>query len=151
MAEKQGSGVLKWIGIGCGVLALIGMCFGGFFVVLGGGIFAAVEATSAPADQTKGFLADVRAHNYAAAHARMSASYRASHDVAALQAAIEGEPALTSQTDDTISNRNIMNGSATMSGFLTTPTGTVPVVAELTESNGTWQIDRLTAGATVIQ
>lgn len=51
----------------------------------------------------------------------MSATYQASHPLATFQQSVDAVPALTQQTDDTISSRSVTNGIGTMSGTLTTP------------------------------
>lgn len=141
----------KWVGIGCGVLALIGACVFGSCLACGGagavGMFAALEA---PAQQAKGLLADVRAQRMDAAYARMSDSYRATHDLAAFTAEVQAIPALVTSSDDTISQRNVSTGTARMSGMLHTPGGDVSVSFELSQRGQDWVIERIdVAGATI--
>lgn len=146
------SNPLKYVAIGCGVLIVIGICaFGGCMVMGGAGAMGAMGAVAAPAEQTKGFFADLRARNHAGAFARMGAAYQASHTLEAFQQNVDAMPALTQQTDDTINNRSVMNGVATMSGTVTTPQGEIPIEATLTESGATWQIDALVVGGMPLQ
>ncbi len=149
--EQGGSSPWKWVGIGCGVFALIGACFFGTCLACGGlgavGLFAALEA---PAQEAKGFLADVRGARFDAAFARMSATYQSSHDLAVFTSEVQAIPALSSMTDDTISQRNIMGATARMSGVLHTPEGDVPVTFELSQSGPRWVIDRVDVGGTTI-
>ena len=85
------------------------------------------------------------AHN---ARAMMPRS--AGHDVATFTAQVQAIPALASMTDDTISQRNIQGGTASMSGTLQTPTGDVPVAFELTQLGERWVVDHIdVAGATI--
>jgi hypothetical protein len=153
MSEEQsgGSSPWKWVGIGCGVLALVGACMLASCVACGGvgavGIFAAIEA---PANEAKGLLADVRGQRWDAAYGRMSTGYRATHDVAAFTAQVQAIPAMTTMTDDTISQRNVSGSTARMSGTLQTPTGDVPVSFELSQLGERWVVDRIdVAGATI--
>jgi hypothetical protein len=44
-----------------------------------------------------------------------------------------------------------MNATATMSGSLTTPQGSVPVVVTLTQSGAVWQIDSVVVGGMPLQ
>lgn len=149
--SEGGSSPWKWVGIGCGVLALLGTCSTGACLACGGvgavGIFAAVEA---PANEAKGLLADVRAQRFDAAYARMSASYQASHDLAAFTASVQAIPAMTAMTDDTISQRQVSGPTARMSGTLQTPTGDVPVAFQLSQAGERWVVERIdVAGATI--
>ena len=152
MSEQQsGSSPWKWVGIGCGVLALLGTCTTGACLACGGagavGIFAAVEA---PANEAKGLLADLRAQRFDAAYARTSAGYQASHDLATFTAAVQAIPALTTMTDDTISQRQVSGATARMSGTLQTPSGDVPVAFELSQAGERWVVERIdVAGQTI--
>lgn len=148
----DGSSPWKWIGIGCGVFALVGACMFGTCLACGSlgavGLFAALEA---PAQEAKGFLADVRGARLEAAFERMSPAYRSSHDLATFRAEVEAIAALSSMTDDTISQRNIMGPTARMGGVLHTPEGDVPVMFELSQSGGPhWVIDRIDVAGTTI-
>lgn len=146
--QPQKSNTLKYVGIGCLVLALLGACsVGGCFLIGGGAGIAALGAVAAPADQAKGFFRDLRARNYPSALSRMSPAYQSAHPLATFQQSVEGIPALTQQTDDTISSRSVNNQTATMSGTLTTPSGSVPIVVTLTGSGPTWNIDSVVVGS----
>lgn len=152
MSEGQGgSSPWKWVGIGCGVLALLGVCSTGACLACGGlgaaGIFAAVEA---PASEAKGLLADVRAQRFDAAYARMSATYRASHDLATFSASVQAIPEMTTMTDDTISQRQVSGQTARMAGMIHTPAGDVPVAFQLSQAGERWFVDRIdVAGASI--
>ena len=149
--EGGGSSPWKWIGIGCGVIALIGACTLGSCLACGGvgavGIFAAVEA---PANEAKGLLADVRAQRFDAAYARMGPTYQATHDVAAFIAQVQAIPAMVAMTDDTISQRNVSNATARMSGTLQTPSGDVPVAFVLSQLGERWVVDQIDVGGATI-
>lgn len=150
--QPQKSNTLKYVAIGCvGLVLLIGCAFGGCLLMGGGAAVTALGAVSAPAEQTKGFFADLRGRNYQGALSRMSPTYQASHPLATFQQSVDTMPALTQQTDDTISNRSVTNGLATMSGSLTTPGGSVPVTVTLTQSGAAWQIDAVVVGGAPLQ
>lgn len=152
MSEGQsGSSPWKWVGIGCGILALLGVCSTGACLACGGvgavGIFAAVEA---PANEAKGLLADVRAQRFDAAYARMSATYQASHDLATFTASVQAIPAMTTMTDDTISQRNVSGPTARMAGVVHTPSGDAPVLVQLSQAGERWVVERIEiAGSTI--
>lgn len=147
--EPKKSSALKYVAIGCVAAILLIVCAFGSCMVMGGG--AAMFAVSAPADQTKGYFADLRAQNYQGALSRMSPTYQASHPLATFQQSVAAVPALTQQTDDTINSRSVMNGVATMSGTLTTPLGAVPVAVTLTGSGDAWTIDAVVVSGVPLQ
>lgn len=146
MSDEGSSNTLKYVGIGCAVITLLGMCGVGACVtcagVGAGGIMVAVEA---PAEATHGLLRDLRSGNVAGGYARMSSSYRAVHTEADFAAAVAAHPVLTTSTDATISSRNIHGATATMGGTLDGAGGVVGMVsAELSQEGEAWMIDALT-------
>jgi hypothetical protein len=146
------SNTLKYVAFGClGLLFVMGCVFGGCMLMGGGAAMTALGATEAPANQAKGFFADLRGRNYAGALARMSPTYQANHPVATFEQSLAAFPALTQQTDDTLSTRSVNGTTATMSGTLTTPTGPVPMEVMLTQNGATWQIDSVMVASTVLQ
>ncbi len=150
--QPQKSNTLKYVAIGCVGIILLGVCAVGSCMLMGGGAAVGVlGAVSAPAEQTKGFFADLRARNYQGALSRMSPTYQASHPLATFQQVVDATPALTQQTDDTISSRSVNNSVATMSGTLTTPQGSVPIVVTLTQNGAAWQIDSVLVNGTPLQ
>jgi len=149
--QPQKSSPLKYVAIGYRVLILLDVCaFDGCMVMGGAGAMGAMGAVAAPAEQTKGFFADLRARNHAGAFARMGPAYQASHTLQTFQQNVDAMPALTQQTEDTINNRSVMNGTATMSGTLTTPQGDIPIEATLNENGAIWQIDALVVGGVAL-
>ena len=72
--QPKKSSALKYVAIGCVAVLLLIVCAFGSCMVMGGG--AAMFAVSAPADQTKGYFADLRAQNYQGALSRMSPMVR---------------------------------------------------------------------------
>lgn len=145
----EGSSTWKYVGIGCGILVLLGLCIGGACTVMcGGAIGAGMAAMEPPAEATRVFFGHVRAGDTAGAYAETAASYQASHSEAEFLAALATMPELSASTDQTISNRNVQAGlGATMSGTLQGPGGTTPFSAHLVDQGGTWHIDTLTVGA----
>lgn len=141
-----GSNTWKYVGIGCGVAALLSICaVGGCFACGAAGIGGIVAATEAPATASHGFFSDVRGHDLAHAYGRMSDTYRATHPAAAFEAAVVGTPGLSEHTDATFNNRSINGGTATLSGTLDSPSGALPVSVVLHDAGGgTWQIDSVT-------
>ncbi len=136
MADNQK--IAKYVGIGCGVVLLLGCCIGG------GAYFACSKfagALGAPKGQATGFFYDMREGRPEAALQRMDGPYQASHDLARFQQATATIPAIASQTDTTFSSIQINNGSATVSGFLTTPNGNIPVTVTLSNIGENWYID----------
>lgn len=146
------SNTLKYVAFGClGILFLMGCAFGGCMLMGGGAAMTALGATEVPANQTKGFFADLRGRNYQGALARMSPAYQTAHPLATFEQSVAALPALTQQTDDTISNRSMNGATARMSGALTTPQGPVPVEVMLTQNGAAWQIDTVIVGSTLLQ
>jgi hypothetical protein len=141
--DGEGSSTLKYVGIGCAVLALLGICgLGACVTCAGAGVGGIMVAVQAPAETTHAFLRDVRTGNTSGAYGRMSAAYRATHAEADFAAGIAALPALTTATDATISSRNVNGSMATMSGTLDGPAGPVGAVSvELSSVGDAWSIE----------
>ncbi len=141
----EGSSTWKYVGIGCAILAAIGVCSAGSCVLFcGGAISAGVAAMEPPAEATRSFFASVRAGDTAGAYAQTAASYQSSHTQADLEASLAQMPALAASSDQTISNRNVQAGQgATMGGTLEDGTR---FEAHLVDESGVWRIDALTVG-----
>lgn len=135
----------KIVAIVVAAVTVLFVCPLGACLLFGGGVAGAVlTATAEPANQAKGFFADLRAQDFDGARARMSEHYQSTHDAAAFRRAVESHAELLSQTDDTLNSRSIQNASATMSGYLSTPNGSAPVVVTLSRYSGEWRIDSVT-------
>jgi hypothetical protein len=146
MADNQK--IVKYVGIGCGVVLLLGCCIGG------GAYFACAKfagALGAPKGQATGFFYDMREGRPEAALQRMSGAYQASHDLARFQQATMTIPAIATQTDTTFNNIQINGGGATVSGTLTTPNGPQPVTVTLSNLGENWYIDSITIGGVPLQ
>jgi len=152
MAEGDNK-TLKIVGITCGVIALLGVCtLGACLVCTGGGIGAIFVAAAAPAEQTNGFLADVRAQRLGGAYRRMSADYRATHTLATFEQNVRGMPVLIGHSAAQVAGRTISTangvGTAHVAGTLTTPQGPVPFEATLTQHHDKWEIDSIDVAGT---
>lgn len=137
--------VFKWIGIGCGVITLLGI------LTVGACVFFIKGATDAPADTSHLFFAHLRGNDFVSARAMMSPEYQAAHPLPQFQQAVALIPPLTLQADSTFNNRNISNGTATMTGFLTTVQGSVPVTVSLRNAGEVWTITSVVAGGQFLQ
>jgi len=137
--QKKGPPWPKIIGIGCLV-----------FVILGGlcgvGCWMFCQSVTAGKDDAHAFLAEIRAGDYAAAHARMAPHYQQTHDVNAFQQALAGFPALTSHTDASFNQFQVRNGVHDLNGTLTTPSGGVPIRVILSGGGGTYAVTGLVVG-----
>lgn len=145
---SEGSSTWKYVGIGCGVLALIAACsLGTCMVCFGGAVGAGLAATEAPAEATRSFFGHVRAGQTDLAYAETSSSYQATHTLEQFQAGLAAMPELASSTDQTISQRNVQAGiGADMGGTLEGPSGNVRFEADLVEEGALWRISGLTVG-----
>ncbi len=156
MSDGQ-SNTLKYVGIGCLIVGLLGACgVGGCITCVGAGAGGIMVAVAAPAEAAHGFMREVRTGNPAAAYARMNAGYRAAHTQADFEARLAAVPALTAATDATISQRNVNGSTAVMSGTLDGTVcaagGTgcaVPVSFDLHQEGEAWFIDTITVDGQV--
>jgi len=146
------SNTLKYVGIGCLIVGLLGVCgVGACVTCVGAGAGGIMAAVAAPAEAAHGFMREVRTGSTPAAYARMNASYRAANTQADFDARLLAFPALTAATDATIAQRNVHGTTATMSGTLDGTVcaagGTgcaVPVSFELHQEGEAWFIDAIT-------
>ena len=130
----EGSKVLKWVGIGCGVVLLLGIC-------ATGGILLVVQSASAPVDASASFFADLRRGDYQQGLQRMNGNYQATHPLATFQQNVAQIPSLTQQTGASFNSTSVNNNVGTVSGNLSTPTGDVPVTVTLSKVGEHWYID----------
>jgi hypothetical protein len=133
----RASGWLRALGLGCGFLA-----FGGFCIV---GLSARmiVAQLSDATGAASGFLADVRAGDWASAHQRMSAAYQRDHDAAHLQREVarisplhEHLTALLTSTESSDDGER-----TTVEGALYGPFGEAAVAVQLSKDGGYWYVD----------
>lgn len=136
-SRSRPSGWVRALGFGCGFLAFGGFCILGLSARM---ILAqASDATAAAA----GFLADVRADDWASAHQRMSARYQRDHDAAHLQAEVgRVEPLGEHVTALLTSVETSDDGTrSTVEGSLYGPFGEAAVAVELSQDGGYWYVD----------
>jgi hypothetical protein len=146
------SNTLKYVGIGCLVVGLLGMCgVGACVTCVGAGAGGIMAAVAAPAEAVHGFMREVRTGGSTSAYARMNASYRAANSQADFDARLAAFPALTAATDATIAQRNVNGTTAVMSGTLDGTVcaagGTgcaVPISFTLHQEGEAWYIDTVT-------
>ena len=139
----QKNNTLKYVGIGCGVLAVLALA-------CGGGFYVCVSKITEAKPHAHAFLKDLRDGNYASALQRMDGAYQSRHNVQSFQAAVAQLPALTTHTDATLSNFNVSNGVTTVEGALTTPTGPVPITLTMVKQDGHYYIQSVTVGGMVL-
>lgn len=143
MAETKK--VLKWVGIGCGGIALLAV------IGIGACVFFIKGVTDEPAERSHEFFAHLRSGGVAQAHAMMSPEYQATHPIPQFQQSLALLPPLTMQADSTFNNRSVNNGVATMGGFLTTPQGSVPVTLTLNHRGEVWYITSVNLAGQMLQ
>lgn len=134
------------------MLALVGVGLLGGCLVCGGIGYAGFQnASQASGREARGIFADLRERRFDRAHARMSTSYRASHDPSAFQSEVEAIPALGAHRAATLERRSETNGHAMFDGHLDTASGPVPVRVRLTHERGSaWRVDAITVEDRVI-
>jgi len=146
------SNTWKYVGIGCGILALIAACsLGTCMVCFGGAVGAGMAAMEPPVDATRSFFGHVRAGQTDLAYAEMASTYQATHTLEQFQAGLAALPELARSTDQTISQRNVQGGvGADMGGTLEGPDGAVRFDVDLVEEGTLWRISGVTvAGRTL--
>lgn len=135
--------VLKWVGLGCGIAFLLGVCGIGVCVAGIGGI---AGIASGPADAGHAMLGSLRANDTATAYTHMSPLYRSTHTVVQFQTQVAQIPGMNTHTDATFSQRSVNNGTGEASGHLTTPTGNLPIRVTGHIEGEVWFIDTVTVG-----
>ena len=142
---SEGNNTLKYIGIGCAVIAVLSACgVTACFACGAGGIGAIFAASEAPAAEARAFFDDARAGRHDEALARTAEPYRSTHSGADLAAALASAPALAQSTDQTFSQRNMQPGVTTLGGTRSGPSGTVPVNIVLNQVGERWYVTSLT-------
>jgi len=152
--EEGGSNTWRYVGIGCGIAALIGACtIGTCFAGAGACAGAGMVAFEAPVETTRTFMTSVRANDGATGYAQMSTAYTLTHSQAEFETSLAALPELAASTDQTISQRNINQTGAVMGGTFEGPMGGRFEVT-LHQEGEAWKIDdvttanaRLTGGA----
>ena len=126
---------LKWILLGCGGLLFVGSL--GF----GGCIYMVYSMTKEPADATQAFFNKVNAGELDTAYADTSAGFRAAVSREEFRVMFDGMRV----TDVTLSERNIQNDTATVSGTITVEGGgTMALTVELVQNGDVWRVESIT-------
>jgi hypothetical protein len=129
---KKGRGPVFWIGIGCCgcilLAALLGaLGFGGAFLM-----------TKGASDAAHGWLTEVREGRTDEAIRRMSEDYRSRLTEAEFEEIVA---AIQESEDTTFPGRQVDNDRAVLTGVLTGPGGTRPIVLHLVKGDGGWNVD----------
>ncbi len=130
----EGNKTLKWVGIGCGLFVMLGLCATGAVLLI-------VQSASGPVDATASFFADLRGGNHAQALQRMNGNYQSTHPLPTFQQNVAAIPSLVQQTGASFNSTSVNNNVGTVSGNLSTPTGDVPVTVTLSQVGEYWYID----------
>lgn len=131
---KPKRGPLVWILIGVGGLILVGsLCCGGI------GYFV-YSATKPPADATHAFFDKINAGDLDTAYANSSGGFRATVSREDFTAAFAG----LKITDVTLSQRNIENNTATVSGTATVEgQGVMALSVDLIQEGDVWRVEHV--------
>jgi len=135
---KKGRGPLFWALTGCcGCLLLLLIGIG---LIGGAAYFMTGDAVAAARSQ----LHELKSGDIDAAYARLSSSAQARMSKAAFEAFVSRHPGLRENTDSTFWSRSVKNDTATLSGLLTSASGTRERVSyELVKEGGTWKISSI--------
>ncbi len=144
MPPPKKSSALKYVGIGCGLLAVLAL-------VCGGGFYVCYSKITEAKPYAHAFLRDLREMNYPSALQRMDGAYQSRHNVQSFQQAVAQIPALTTHTDATLSNFNVSNGLTTVEGMLSTPTGPVPIRLTMIKQGEYYYIQSVSAGGVLLR
>ena len=127
---------LKYAGIGCGSLILLGV------IIAAVAFFAVKSMTAGPEREVKTFLAAAAGHDYARAYSTFSAPLKDTQSLQTFTAAVVANPSLFDVKDTSFSNRSIDTTSgASLEGTATLGAGTqVPISFKLVKENETWKI-----------
>lgn len=149
---SEGSNTLKYIGIGCAIVAVLSACgVTACFACGASGIGAIFAASEAQVSEARAFFDDVRAGRHDEALARTAEPYRSTHTSADLAAALARAPVLAQSTDQTFSQRNMQPGITTLGGTVSSPSGLAPVNIVLTQAGERWYVTSLTvSGAPIL-
>lgn len=143
-APRKGKSVWFWVGIGCGGILLIGLLIGAGIGLM---VYKGVQMFQAPAEAVKLHLADVKAGNLDAAHARLTAEYQAEVTKEELQAFAAKHPSFGQNADTTFNNRSMQNDTATFGGSLRASSGESEATTfNLVQQGGVWKISDIEVG-----
>jgi hypothetical protein len=129
---KKGRGPVFWIAIGCCGCLLLVVLLGG---LLGGGVFV---MTKGAADAAHGWLTEVREGRTDEAIGGLTEDYRSRLTEAEFEEIVS---AIQQSEDTTFPSRSVDNDRATLTGVLTGPGGSRPIVLRLVKQGGDWKVD----------
>ena len=134
--------------IGGGIAALLLLCCVGtvvFSLLIGGGVFAIFQATAGPRDATTGYFQAVENSDWAGAQGYLSSSLRARTSPTDLQTQWTRRTAATGSVSDfSVTNTNITNNTATVTGTLRYSGGTSETkTVNLVKEGDLWKITSL--------
>lgn len=132
--QKPKRGPLVWILVGCfGLLILGGAGIGGI-------VYLVYSMTKPPADATHAFFDKINAGDLDTAYANASAGFRASVTPEDFRSMFKGMRV----SDVTLSQRNIQNNVATMSGTVTVEgEGSMSLTVELVQNGEAWEVEAI--------
>ena len=134
-SKKSGSGWVKWVLMGCGVLVLGGV---GFFAC----IFAFVsEATEAPRQTVEAFLDHAKSGDLEAAHDCFSVPLKEVQGLEEFSGIVESNSELFSVEETSFTNISMTMEGCEISGTATLSAGTkVPISFSLAEEGDAWKL-----------
>ena len=126
---------LKWVGIGCGSLLVLG-------IVAGVALFSVVRAaTAGPEKVAKDFLAAAATGEVERAYEYFSAPLQESQPLEAFRAAVAANPSLFDVIDTTFSDRSADLNGAKLAGTVELRAGTqLPASFTFVRENETWKL-----------
>ncbi len=126
---------LRWVGLGCGALLLLG-------AVVGSVIFLVVKkATAGPEDTIKAFLTAAGSGDFTAAHGYFSEPLKAKQPLEEFSAVAAANRQFFQVQDTTFSNRSVDLNGAELSGTVTLTSGTqLAATFKLVRENGQWRL-----------
>ncbi len=133
---------LRFLGIGCGALLLLGMVAGSLFVLVLG------KATEGPEATIKAFLAAAGSGDYGAAHGYFSEELKRVQPLEQFSAKAAEHQQLFQVQDTTFNSRSVDMSGAKMSGTLDLTNGTeLPASFVLVKEKGQWRLTSYQLGA----
>ncbi|PYQ02342.1 MAG: hypothetical protein DMF83_23830 [Acidobacteria bacterium] len=137
-SPKKGRGPLFWTLTGCCGCLLLG--FIGVGLIGGAAFWMTGDAVAAVRSQ----LRELKGGDIDGAYARLSGSAQARMSRPAFEAFVGRHPGLRENTDSTFWSRSVKNDTATLSGLLTSASGTRErVTYELVKEGGAWKVSSI--------
>ena len=135
-------GWLRFLGIGCGALLLLGMVAGSLFFLL------IRKATEGPEETVKAFLTAAGSGDFDTAHGYFSADLKRVQPRDQFSAQAAAHQQLFQVRDTTFDNRSVDLQGAKLSGSVTLTAGPVlPASFELVKEDGQWRLTSYQLGS----